>query len=138
MTSTLGFKERVGSALFALGRGIHDIHALRFTSSATPLPMYNASIVASRFKTERIMVQKTLRVNKALRTEMIDWNIGMNFVTCVRSFNVLLLFVEKGYNLIYDSYTLIESARLPQAASFSLSVNWFLYLILNRRECIFN
>ena len=47
VTSPLGFKARVGSALFTLGGGIHDIHSLRFTSDATPLLVYNASIAAS-------------------------------------------------------------------------------------------
>ena len=45
--SPLGFKARVGSALFALGRGVHNIRSLRFTSGATCLPVYNASIAAS-------------------------------------------------------------------------------------------
>ena len=48
MTSPLGFKARVGSALFALSGGIRNICSLRFTSGATPLPVYNASIAASR------------------------------------------------------------------------------------------
>ena len=48
MTSPLGFKVRVGSALFELCGGINDIHSLRFNSGATPLPVYNASIAASR------------------------------------------------------------------------------------------
>ena len=47
--SPLGFKARVGSALFELCRGVHDICSLRFTSGATPLPVYIASIAASRF-----------------------------------------------------------------------------------------
>ena len=45
--SPLGFKARVGSALFARGAGIHDIHSLKFTSGVTPLPVYNVSIAAS-------------------------------------------------------------------------------------------
>ena len=48
MTSPLGFKARVGSALFALGGGVCDTRSLRFTSGVTPLPVYNASIAASR------------------------------------------------------------------------------------------
>ena len=48
MTSPLGFKARVGSALFALGRGVHVTCFLRFISGATPLLVYNASIAASR------------------------------------------------------------------------------------------
>ena len=47
MTSPLGFKARVGSALSALGGGIHAIHSLRFTSGVTPLLVYNACIAAS-------------------------------------------------------------------------------------------
>ena len=47
VTSPLGFKARVGFALFTLGRGLHHIRSLRFTSGATPLPVYNATIVAS-------------------------------------------------------------------------------------------
>ena len=46
--SPLGFKARVGSALFELCGGIRDIRSLRFTSGATPLPVYNASTAASR------------------------------------------------------------------------------------------
>ena len=45
--SPLGFKARVGSALFELCRGVRDIRSLRFTSGATPLPVYKASIAAS-------------------------------------------------------------------------------------------
>ena len=38
------------AALFTqFGRGVHDIHYLRFTSCATLLPVYMASIAASRF-----------------------------------------------------------------------------------------
>ena len=47
VTSPLGFKARVGSALFEFYGGIHDIHSLRFTSDVTPLPVYNTSIAAS-------------------------------------------------------------------------------------------
>ena len=36
------------TALFALGRGICDIHSLRFTSGATPLPVYVANRATSR------------------------------------------------------------------------------------------
>ena len=36
------------AALFKLCQGIHDIRSLRFISGATPLPMYIASIAASR------------------------------------------------------------------------------------------
>ena len=49
MTSPLGFKARVGSALFELCGGVRDIHSLRFTSGATPLLVYIASIAASGF-----------------------------------------------------------------------------------------
>ena len=45
--SPLGFKGRLGSALFELCGGIHDIHSLRFTSGATPLLVYKASIATS-------------------------------------------------------------------------------------------
>ena len=48
VTSPLGFKARVGSALFELCGGVCDIHSLRFTSGATPLLVYTASIAASR------------------------------------------------------------------------------------------
>ena len=44
----MGFKARVGSALFEICGGVRDIRSLRFTSGATPLPVYNASIAASR------------------------------------------------------------------------------------------
>ena len=47
--SPLGFKARVGSALFELCRGIYDIHSLRFTSGVTPLLVYIASIAISCF-----------------------------------------------------------------------------------------
>ena len=47
--SPLGFKARVGSALFELCGGICDIRSLRFTSGATPLPVYIASIAAGHF-----------------------------------------------------------------------------------------
>ena len=38
--SPLGFKAREGSALFELCGGVRDIRSLRFTSGATPLPVY--------------------------------------------------------------------------------------------------
>ena len=44
--SPLGFKARVGSALFALGRGIHLACALRFTSGATPADLLLATMAA--------------------------------------------------------------------------------------------
>ena len=47
--SPLGFKARVSSALFKLCGGVRDIRSLRFTSWATPLPVYIASIAASHF-----------------------------------------------------------------------------------------
>ena len=49
VTSPLGFKARVGSALFKLCGGVRDIRSLRFTSGATPLLVYIASIAAGRF-----------------------------------------------------------------------------------------
>ena len=55
--SPLGFKARVGSALFELCRGICDIHSLRFTSGATPLPVYIASIAASHFPHMRVSAE---------------------------------------------------------------------------------
>ena len=47
VTSPLGFKARVGSALFELCGGVRDIRSLRFTSGATHLLVYKASIAAS-------------------------------------------------------------------------------------------
>ena len=44
-------------ALFQFGRGVHDIHPLRFTSGATPLPVYNASIIASRLPHMRVSTE---------------------------------------------------------------------------------
>ena len=38
--SPLGFKARVGSALFTLGGGVHVTHSLRFTSGATPADLF--------------------------------------------------------------------------------------------------
>ena len=46
MTSPLGFKTRVGSALFELGRGICVTHSLRFTSDVTPADLLVASMAA--------------------------------------------------------------------------------------------
>ena len=40
----LPFKSRVGSALFALGGGIHVTHSLTFTSGATPGDLLMASM----------------------------------------------------------------------------------------------
>ena len=45
----LGFKARVGSALLVLAEGVREIRSLRFTSGATLLPMYMASMAAGRF-----------------------------------------------------------------------------------------
>ena len=58
----LGFKARVGSALFELCRGIHDIHSLRFTPGATPLPVYIASIAASHFPHIRVSAEVGCRI----------------------------------------------------------------------------
>ena len=60
VTSLLGFKARVGSALFALGGGVRNICSLRFTSGRTPLPVYNASIAASRLPHMRVSVDLVL------------------------------------------------------------------------------
>ena len=57
MTSPLGFKTRVGSALFELCRGIRDIRSLRFTSDVTLLPVYSASIAASRLPHMRVSAE---------------------------------------------------------------------------------
>ena len=57
MTSPLGFKARVGSALFELCGGVHDIHSLRLTSGATHLPVYKASIAASRLPHMRVSAE---------------------------------------------------------------------------------
>ena len=57
MTSPLGFKARVGSALFELCGGVHNIRSLRFTSGATPLPVYKASIAASRLPHMRVSAE---------------------------------------------------------------------------------
>ena len=43
-----GFQSQSGQPYFHLGGGIQDIHYLRFISGATPLPVYMASIAASR------------------------------------------------------------------------------------------
>ena len=57
MTSPLGFKARVGSALFELCGGVHDICSLRFTSGATHLLVYKASIAASRLPHMRVSAE---------------------------------------------------------------------------------
>ena len=46
MTSPLGFKARVGSALFELSGGVHVTHSLRFTSGVTPADLLVASMAA--------------------------------------------------------------------------------------------
>ena len=46
VTSPLVFKARMGSALFALGRGVCVAHSLRFTSGATPAHLLAASMAA--------------------------------------------------------------------------------------------
>ena len=55
------FKARVGSALFAVGGGVRNIGSLRFTSGATPLPVYNASIAASRLPHMRVSAEMGCR-----------------------------------------------------------------------------
>ena len=57
MTSPLGFKARVGSALFELCGGVCYKHSLRFTSGVTPLPVYNASIAASHLPHMRVSAE---------------------------------------------------------------------------------
>ena len=44
-----GFQSQSGSALFELCGGVRDICSLRFTSGATPLTVYIASIAAGCF-----------------------------------------------------------------------------------------
>ena len=46
MTSSLGFKARVGSALFELSGCIHVTCSLRFTSGVTPADLLAASMAA--------------------------------------------------------------------------------------------
>ena len=53
---------RVGSALFELCGGIHDIHSLRFTSGVTPLPVYIASIAAGHFPHMRVSAEVGCRI----------------------------------------------------------------------------
>ena len=53
----MGFKARVGCALFKLCGGIHDIRSLIFTSGVTPLPVYIASIAAGRFPHMRVSAE---------------------------------------------------------------------------------
>ena len=60
--SPQGFKARVGSALFELCGGIHDIPSLRFTSGTTPLPVYIASIAAGRFPHMRVSAEVGCRI----------------------------------------------------------------------------
>ena len=55
--SLLGFKARVGAALFELCGGIRDIRSLRFTSGATPLLVYIASITADCFLHMRVSAE---------------------------------------------------------------------------------
>ena len=44
--SSLGFKARVGSALFTLDGGVHVTCSLRFTSGTTPADLMEASMAA--------------------------------------------------------------------------------------------
>ena len=60
--SPLGFKARVGSALFELCGGIRDIRSLRFTSGVTPLLVYIAGIAAGRFPHIRISAEVGCRI----------------------------------------------------------------------------
>ena len=57
LMSALGFKARVGSALFELCGGICDIHSLTFTSGVTPLLVYIASIAAGCFPHMRVSAE---------------------------------------------------------------------------------
>ena len=43
-----GFQSQGGQPYLHFGGGVHDICSLRFTSGATPLQVYIASIAASR------------------------------------------------------------------------------------------
>ena len=72
VTSPMGFKARVGSALFALGGGVRNIHSLWFTSGATPLPVYNASIAASHLPHMRVSAEVGCRdLNRRLCRDVI-------------------------------------------------------------------
>ena len=62
MRSPLGFKARVGSALFKLCRGVCDIHSLRFTSDVIPLPVYIASIAAGHFPHMHVSAEVGCRI----------------------------------------------------------------------------
>ena len=46
VTSPLGFKARVLSVLFPLGRGVYLVRSLRFISGATPANLLAASMAA--------------------------------------------------------------------------------------------
>ena len=59
--SPLGSKPE-WAALFVLGRDVHDIHSLRFTSGVTPLPVYMASIAASCFPHMRVSAEVGCRI----------------------------------------------------------------------------
>ena len=41
------FQSQSGQPYSHFGRGVHDVHSLRFTSGVTPLLVYMASIAAS-------------------------------------------------------------------------------------------
>ena len=56
VTSPLGFKTRVGSLIWTLQRHTWYIY-LRFTSGATPLPVYNASIAAGCLQQMHVSVE---------------------------------------------------------------------------------
>ena len=59
VTSPLGFKARVGSALFELCRGIHDVCIYVIYA---PLPVYIASIAAGRFPHMHVSAEVECRI----------------------------------------------------------------------------
>ena len=52
-----GFQSQSGFCLIQTCGGVRNIHSLRFTSGATHLPVYNASIAASRLPHMRVSAE---------------------------------------------------------------------------------
>ena len=69
---------RVASALFELCRGIRITHSLRFTSGVTPLPVYNASIAASRLPHMRVSAEVGCRdLNRDLKDTVVSFEFSI-------------------------------------------------------------
>ena len=70
------------AALFAFGRGVCYIHSLRFTSGATPLLVYMASIAAVCFPHMYVSIEVGCRTRTRLSRILCIWKWKYTEIKC--------------------------------------------------------